>query len=165
MTSSFCRMHSELSHFSNQHQFITARMQYMYIYIYTIFVWGRHENMSPCTGGRVYSNMSELLDALENHGPRSLKGNSAIYWASKPLDHDPSVKTGLVWYYNMIVVFFPGFDRFIPGFDRFIPGFDRFIPAGIPVTGILPLKSKCTFINKICIASYFDIILFYSIWN
>ena len=40
--------------------------------------------------------------------------------------------------YNMIVVFFPGFDRFIPGFDRFIPGFDRFIPASIPVTGTLP---------------------------
>ena len=41
-------------------------------------------------------------------------------------------------YYNMIVVFFSGFDRFIPGFDRFIPGFDRFIPASIPVTGTLP---------------------------
>ena len=40
--------------------------------------------------------------------------------------------------YNMIVVFFPDFDRFIPGFDRFIPGFDRFIPASIPVTGTLP---------------------------
>ena len=41
-------------------------------------------------------------------------------------------------YYNMIVVFFPGFDRFTPGFDRFIPGFDRFIPASISVTGTLP---------------------------
>ena len=40
--------------------------------------------------------------------------------------------------HNMIVVFFPGFDRFIPGFDKFIPGFDRFIPAGIPATGTLP---------------------------
>ena len=41
-------------------------------------------------------------------------------------------------HYNMIAVFFPGFNRFIPGFDRFIPGFDRFIPASIPVTGNLP---------------------------
>ena len=40
--------------------------------------------------------------------------------------------------YNMIVVFFPGFDRFIPGFDRLIPGFDRFIPASVPVTGTPP---------------------------
>ena len=38
-------------------------------------------------------------------------------------------------YYNMIVVFFPGFDRFIPAFDRFIPAFDIFFSATIPVTG------------------------------
>ena len=41
-------------------------------------------------------------------------------------------------HYNMIVEFFPGFDRSISGFDRFIPGFDRFILACIPVTGTLP---------------------------
>ena len=64
-------------------------------------------------------------------------------------------------YYNMFVVFFPGFDRFIPGFDRFIPGFDRFIPASIHVTGTLPLQSKCTLSNKVCIALYFEIILFH----
>ena len=65
----------------------------------------------------------------------------------------------------MVVVFFPGFDRFIPVFDRFIPGFDRFIPASIPVTGTLPLQSKCTLVNKICIVLYFDNILFYLIWK
>ena len=53
-------------------------------------------------------------------------------------------------YYNMIVVFFPGFYRFIPGFDRFIPGFDRFVPASIPVTGI-PLQSKDLLVNKMCL--------------
>ena len=69
------------------------------------------------------------------------------------------------------VCFFPGFDRFIPGFDRFIPGFDRFIPASIPVIGPPspppphPIQSKCTLVNKICIALYFDIILFYLISN
>ena len=66
----------------------------------------------------------------------------------------------VVEHYNMIVVFSPGFDRFIPGFDRFIPGFDRFIPASIPVTGTLPLQSKCTLVNKMCIVLYFEIILF-----
>ena len=68
-------------------------------------------------------------------------------------------------YYDMIVVFFPGFDRFIPGFDRFIPGFDRFIPASIPVTETLPIQSKCTLVNKICIVLNFDITLFYLILN
>ena len=41
-------------------------------------------------------------------------------------------------YYNMIVVFLPGFDRFIPSFVRFIPGFDRFISASISVTAPPP---------------------------
>ena len=68
-------------------------------------------------------------------------------------------------HYNMIVVFFPGFDRCIPGFDRFIPGFDRFIPASIPVTGTLPLQSNCTLVNKMCIVLYFEITLFDFIWN
>ena len=68
-------------------------------------------------------------------------------------------------YYHIIVVFFPGFDRFIPGFDRFIPGFDRFIPASIPVTGTLPLQAKCTLGNKMCIVLYFEITLFHFIWN
>ena len=40
----------------------------------------------------------------------------------------------------MIVVFFPGFDRFIPDFDRSIPSFERFIPANIPITRTLHLK-------------------------
>ena len=63
--------------------------------------------------------------------------------------------------YNMIVVFFPGFDRFNPGFDRFIPGFDRFIPASIPVTGTLPLQSKCTIKCVLfCILKSFYFILF-----
>ena len=53
-----------------------------------------------------------------------------------------------------LLCFFPGFDRFIPGFDRFIPGFDRFIPASIPVAGTLPLQSKCTLVNKMCIVLY-----------
>ena len=66
----------------------------------------------------------------------------------------------------MIVVFFPGFDRFIPGFDRFIPGFDKFIPASIPITGTPPpLQSKCTLVNKMCIVLYFEIILFHFIWK
>ena len=65
----------------------------------------------------------------------------------------------------MIGVFSPGFDRFILGFDRLIPGFDRFIPTSIPVTGTLPLQSKCTLVNKIIIVLYFDVILFDLIWN
>ena len=64
-----------------------------------------------------------------------------------------------------LLCFFPGFDRFIPGFDRFISGFDRFIPASIPVAGTLPLQSKCTLLNKMCIVVYFEIILFHFIWN
>ena len=77
----------------------------------------------------------------------------------------PGCSISNVTYHNMIVVFFPRFDRFIPGFDRFIPGFDRFIPARIPVTGTLPLQSRCTLVNKICIVLYFDNILFYLIWK
>ena len=77
------------------------------------------------------------------------------------------------WYFTkklpMIITwllcFSPGFNRFIPGFDRFIPGFDRFIPARIPVTGTLPLQSKCTLANKMCIVLHFEIILFHIIWN
>ena len=64
-----------------------------------------------------------------------------------------------------LLSFFPGFDRFIPGLDRFIPGFDRFIPASIPVTGTLPLQSKCTLVNKICIVLYLENISFYLIWK
>ena len=67
-------------------------------------------------------------------------------------------------YYNMIVLFLPGFDRLIPSFDRFIPGFDRFISASIPVTAPPPpLQYKCTLVNKMCIVLYFDIILFHFI--
>ena len=66
---------------------------------------------------------------------------------------------------NMIVVFFPGFDRFIPGFDRIIPDFDRFIPASIPVTGTPPLQSKYTLVNEMCIVLYFEITLLHFIWN
>ena len=60
----------------------------------------------------------------------------------------------------MIVVFLPGFDRFNPGFGKFTHGFDRFIFASTPVTGTFTLQSKCTFINKMFMALYFDIILF-----
>ena len=43
-----------------------------------------------------------------------------------------------------------------PGFDRLIRAFDRFIPDNIPVTRALPLKTKCTFINRTLIFfSYF----------
>ena len=64
-----------------------------------------------------------------------------------------------------LLCFSPGFDRFIPGFDRFIPGFDWFIPASLPVTGTLPLQSKCTLVNGMCIILYCEIILFNFIWN
>ena len=33
----------------------------------------------------------------------------------------------IILYYNMIVDYFPGFDKFIIGLDRHIPGFDRFM--------------------------------------
>ena len=64
-----------------------------------------------------------------------------------------------------LLCFSPGFDRFITGFDRFIPGFDWFIPDSLHVTGTLPLQSKCTLVNKMCIVLYCEIILFNLIWN
>ena len=62
--------------------------------------------------------------------------------------------------YGMLLFIITWLLCFSRGFDRFIPGFDRFIPASIPVIGTLPLQSKCTLVNKICIVLYCEIILF-----
>ena len=69
--------------------------------------------------------------------------------------------------HNMIVVFMPGFDKFISDFDRFIPGFvstDSSLLAFLLLEPS-PLHSKYRFTNKMFIALYFGITLFYSIWN
>ena len=71
-----------------------------------------------------------------------------------------------VIYYNMIAVFFPGFDRFIPSFDRIIPGFDRFIPASIPVTETLPpLQSKTYLAKKMYFLNLISSFFISLIWN
>ena len=70
-----------------------------------------------------------------------------------------------VEYYNMIAVFFPGFDRFIPGFDRFIPGFDRFIPASIPVTGTLPPTIKNISSKRMYFLNLISSFFISLIWN
>ena len=67
---------------------------------------------------------------------------------------------------NMIVVFFPGFDRFTPVSTDSSPASTDFHPCKHSCYWTPPpLQSKCTLVNKVCIVLYFEIILFHFIWN
>ena len=107
--------------------------------------------------------VSILVPGHRSCGPEKSPCQLHALWNSTQVPRD-GPNTSVTFDYNMIDVFFPGCNRFIPGCDRFIPGFDRFIPASIPITAT-PLQFKCTFINKMFIVLYFDIILSNSSWD
>ena len=74
-----------------------------------------------------------------------------------------------VMYYDNIITcllcFFPGFDRFtLVWTDSSRVSTDSSLLAFLLLEPS-PLQSKCTLVNKTCIVLYFDIILFYIIWN
>ena len=60
----------------------------LYTYIYILFVWRKHENMSPYTGIEV--NMSELFHVLDptfERGSQHLKTTSATHYYAECPNH------------------------------------------------------------------------------
>ena len=71
----------------------------------TIFIWGRHKNLSPCTGSRVNNNYERIVSWMPvwNPEPYSLKQprRPLLCRASKPLGNGPSAKNGLAQSYGI----------------------------------------------------------------
>ena len=105
-----------------------------------------------------YQRMQRYLSHIPMHCIMSL--HDLLYLFSQT-----TRKILLITHYNMIVVFSPvSIDSSLVSTDSSLVLTDSSLLAFL-LLGPCPLRSKCTLVNKMCIVLYYDIILFYLVWN